>query len=309
MTAISHQHQPVMLDEVLTHLNISNNGYFVDATLGRGGHSMAILKKLGKNGRLVAFDKDKEAIDYVQENLKDTRLECIHQAFSSISTILKDKNLFGKIDGILMDLGVSSPQLDNANRGFSFTSNGPLDMRMDTRQEMTACSWLSSASVLEIADVLYQYSDEKKSRLIAKAIKKYQETNKLETTLQLVKIIQGVIPSYRQKKHPATRTFQALRIFINQELLELELALEQLINCLAIGGRLVLMSFHSLEDRMVKQFINQHSRAKPLPKKLPVQCVDVKMPLKSLGKYFASQEEVNNNIRARSAILRVAQKT
>lgn len=309
----SQHHHSVMLDEVLVGLDIKKDGCYVDATLGRGGHTQAILAQLNQAGKVIAFDKDKEAIDYVQSSLKDERLSCIHRPFSTISQTLQEQQLFGKIDGVLMDLGVSSPQLDNPDRGFSFMQDGPLDMRMDISQTMTAASFLATADADEIANVLYVYGDEKKSRLIAKTIKKFQQTQELTTTLQLAQIIQSVIPNYqgkknRQKKHPATRTFQALRIFVNQELAQLEDTLSQLIDCLAVGGRLALMSFHSLEDRMVKQFIVKHSKPKALPKNLPVRFNEVVMPLKSLGKQVASEEEVKNNPRSRSAILRVALK-
>lgn len=308
MSPISHQHQAVMLKQCLEGLNIHADGCYVDATLGRGGHSLAILNKLGDKGCLLGFDKDKEAIDYVASHCCDERLVLIHSSFTQLSKILSQRNLMGKINGILMDLGVSSPQLDNAPRGFSFLLDGPLDMRMDTRTPLTAAHWLARASADEIAKVLYQFGQERKSRTIALAIKKVQKNKAITTTKQLADIIKQVAPNYQQKKHPATRTFQALRIFINHELSELEQALAQVINCLALKGRIVVISFHSLEDRIVKQFISKHSQAPKVPKYLPIIPKVQQMPLQSLGRHFASTQEIKRNVRARSAVLRIAQK-
>ena len=308
MSLTSDYHQPVMLEACLAELAIKKNGCYVDATLGRGGHSLAILNHLAADGCLIAFDKDKQAIDYVQQQCTDKRLTLVHGSFTQLSDILKQQKKFGKINGILMDLGVSSPQLDNPKRGFSFLHNGPLDMRMDASTGISVASWLAQATEIEIANVLYEFGEEKKSRVIAKAIKKFQQDNSLTTTKQLADLVATVMPKFKQKKHPATRTFQALRIFINQELEDLAKVLTQLIDCLAIGGRIVIMSFHSLEDRMVKQFINQYSQAKKTPKYLPIVDEIVAMPLKSIGRLFASKLEVNCNIRARSAVLRIAEK-
>ena len=303
----SDYHQTVMLNECITGLNIKNNGIYIDATLGRGGHTIGIINKLGEKGRVIAFDQDICAIEYAKKNLDDKRLQIIHSSFTNMKKIVLEQNLIKKIDGVLMDLGVSSPQLDNIERGFSFNKNGPLDMRMDQTKGITAMDWLDKANEKEIADIIYKFGEEKRSRAIAKAIKKYQINKKIETTMQLADIVSSVVKSY-SKKHPATRTFQAIRIFINQELTKLSLTLEQIIDLIAPKGRLCITSFHSMEDRIVKQFIKKNSQAKKLPKRLPIiENNNEKILLKNLGRYFPSEEEVKNNKRARSAVLRVAE--
>ena len=305
----THHHQSVMFDESIEGLNIKNNGVYIDATFGRGGHTSGILKKLNDSGKVIAFDQDVSAVDYAKANFNDDRLEVIHSAFSNMGKILDEHKLIGKIDGILMDLGVSSPQLDNAERGFSFNSDGPLDMRMDQTKGMSAAQWLANADETEIANVIYQFGEERKSRHIANAIKKYQQNQSIDTTLQLANIIAGVVKS-KKNKHPATRSFQAIRIFINQELKQLSEVLEQTIQLLAPKGRLCVISFHSIEDRIVKQFIQKYSKQKQLPKGLPIMDSGTQETmLKDLGKHFASKEELQVNNRSRSAILRVAQRT
>lgn len=308
MSIVSHHHQSVMLDECLAGLNIVENGCYVDATLGRGGHSLAILDYLNDDGCLISFDKDKEAIDYIKTHCNDKRFMPIHNSFTQLSEVLEQHQKMGKVNGILMDLGVSSPQLDNAQRGFSFLRDGPLDMRMDIDSGLSVADWLAEAEEKEIADVLYQFGEEKKSRKIARAIKIFQQKHRLTTTKQLAELVEKVIPKFKQKKHPATRTFQALRIFINKELEDLQNVLEQLIDCLAIDGRIVIMSFHSLEDRIVKQFIIKYSKVKQRSKYLPIIDKAVPMPLQSIKRLFASDAELACNIRARSAVLRIAQK-
>ncbi len=305
----SHHHQSVMLEESIKGLALQSDGTYIDATFGRGGHSQTILDQLGPDGRLIAFDQDPSAVAYAREHFSDPRLQVIHAPFVQMQSTIAEMGLLGKIDGILMDLGVSSPQLDNADRGFSFHQDGPLDMRMDSSSGITASAWLEQADAKEIADVLYRFGEEKKSRQIASAIKRFQQENQLETTLQLANIIAQVIKGH-QKKHPATRSFQAIRIFINQELQQLSSTLEQSLSILATGGRLSIISFHSIEDRIVKQFIRQHSRIKPPPKGLPIMDSDMQdTVLKDLGKQFASKEEVEHNLRSRSAILRLAERT
>ncbi len=305
---MSNHHQSVMFSESIDALNIKTDGIYIDATFGRGGHAQGILNKLGEQGKLIAFDQDISAIEHAHKNFTDNRLTLIHSAFSNMLSIITQQGLVGRIDGILMDLGVSSPQLDNAQRGFSFQADGPLDMRMNQTTGMSATQWLRSANEEEIANVIYQFGDEKKSRHIATKIKKYQQNHTLETTLALANIISEVVK--RQKnKHPATRTFQAIRIFINQELKQLTDALEQSKDILSKGGRLSIISFHSVEDRIVKRFIQKNSRQKTLPKGLPI--IEHKIEknlLKDLGKHFASKTEISSNKRARSAILRVARK-
>ncbi|MGY8895761.1 MAG: 16S rRNA (cytosine(1402)-N(4))-methyltransferase RsmH [Gammaproteobacteria bacterium] len=304
----SNHHQSVMFDESIKALDLIADGIYIDATFGRGGHSQGILDRLGDNAQLIAFDQDISAINYAKETFADPRLKLIHSPFAQMHTVIEDMGLTGKINGILMDLGVSSPQLDNAERGFSFNNEGPLDMRMNQTAGLSAAQWLAQAGEEEIANVIYQFGDEKKSRHIASRIKKFQLEQPLETTLQLANIVSEVVRG-QKKKHPATRTFQAIRIFINEELKQLTETLEQSKQMLACNGRLSIISFHSIEDRIVKRFIQKNSRQKALPKGLPIfdQALE-KMPFKDLGKQFASKDEVTHNKRSRSAILRVAAK-
>ncbi|MBT3194887.1 MAG: 16S rRNA (cytosine(1402)-N(4))-methyltransferase RsmH [Candidatus Ruthia sp.] len=305
----SNHHQSVMFTESIDALNIKTGGIYIDATFGRGGHTQGILDRLDKSGSVIAFDQDIHAVEFAKENFNDERLTVIHSAFTHMGEILSERNLSGKIDGILMDLGVSSPQLDNADRGFSFNTDGPLDMRMDQTSGISAAQWLENADAVEIANVIYEFGEEKKSRHIASAIKRYQQDKAITTTLQLANIIAGVVRT-KKNKHPATRSFQAIRIFINQELKQLAETLDQSINLLAPKGQLSIISFHSIEDRIVKQFIQKHSKQKQLPKGLPVMNIELEQTLfKNLGKQFASKDEVKNNKRSRSAILRVAQRT
>ena len=305
----SNHHQSVMFTESIDALNIKTGGIYIDATFGRGGHTQGILDRLDKSGSVIAFDQDIHAVEFAKENFNDERLTVIHSAFTHMGEILSERNLSGKIDGILMDLGVSSPQLDNADRGFSFNTDGPLDMRMDQTSGISAAQWLENADAVEIANVIYEFGEEKKSRHIASAIKRYQQDKAITTTLQLANIIAGVVRT-KKNKPPATRSFQAIRIFINQELKQLAETLDQSINLLAPKGQLSIISFHSIEDRIVKQFIQKHSKQKQLPKGLPVMNIELEQTLfKNLGKQFASKDEVKNNKRSRSAILRVAQRT
>ena len=305
----SNHHQSVMFTESIDALNIKKGGIYIDATFGRGGHTQGILDKLDKSGSVIAFDQDIHAVEFAKENFNDERLTVIHSAFTHMGEILNERNLSGKIDGILMDLGVSSPQLDNADRGFSFNSDGPLDMRMDQTSGISAAQWLENADAVEIANVIYEFGEERKSRHIASAIKRVQQDQAITTTLQLANIIAGVVRT-KKNKHPATRSFQAIRIFINQELKQLAETLEQSVDLLAPEGRLSIISFHSIEDRIVKQFIQKHSKQKQLPKGLPVMNSDIQQTLfKDLGKQFASKAEVQNNKRSRSAILRIAKRT
>jgi len=303
-----NHHNSVMLSESIDGLNINTKGVYVDATFGRGGHTQCILDQLSDSGQLIAFDRDLEAVDFAKSNFNDPRLIVIHSSFSKLENELERLDLIGKIDGILMDLGVSSPQLEQAERGFSFNKDGPLDMRMDQTQPLTAAQWLKQSTELEIADALYLYGEEKRSRVIASTIKKYQKNNEIKTTLDLSNLITSVVRSGKNK-HPATRSFQAIRIVINEELKQLSEALEQTIKALAINGRLSVITFHSIEDRIVKQFIRKYSRPKEAPKGLPIitneenQC-----ELKDLGKIMPSEQEIMTNRRSRSAILRLAQK-
>lgn len=304
----SNHHQSVMFEASIQGLNIKDAGIYIDATFGRGGHALGILEKLGEQGRLIAFDQDITAIEYANQHFNDSRLTLIHSPFANMHQILSEQGLVSKIDGIFMDLGVSSPQLDNAQRGFSFNADGPLDMRMNQNAGVSVAQWLETADEAEIANVIYGFGEERKSRHIAHAIKRFQQQQPIETTLQLANIVASVVKT-QKNKHPATRTFQALRIFINQELTQLSNTLEQTLDLLAPEGRLCVISFHSIEDRIVKQFIQRHSKQAQLPKGLPIMDSGTEQtPLKSLGKSFASKQEVKNNKRSRSAILRIAQR-
>ncbi|MEQ1638116.1 MAG: 16S rRNA (cytosine(1402)-N(4))-methyltransferase RsmH [Methylococcales bacterium] len=302
-------HLPVMLDEVQKQLAIRPDGYYLDCTFGRGGHSTAILKQLGTAGRLLALDRDREAIHSEAADLlsKDPRFELQQGCFSALAQVVDN---VGVLDGILMDLGVSSPQLDNAERGFSFLRDGPLDMRMDNTIGQSAEQWLATVSEPHLVKVLFEYGEERFARRIAAGVIAGRLVNPITTTRQLAKLIENIIPYKELHKHPATRTFQAIRIEINQELEELKTALGQAVQVLKPGGRLVVIAFHSLEDRLVKRFINNEAGAKYNPGKLPIKEVDIrKGDLKKVGKAIkASAEETRHNLRARSAIMRVAEK-
>jgi len=307
-TKESNYHDSVLFNEVLKGLNIKSGGIYVDATLGRCGHTQGILNHLDSLGSVIGFDQDIDAIKYAEINFSDPRLELIHSNFSNLNDELNKINLISKVDGVLMDLGISSPQIDNADRGFSFNKDGLLDMRMDQSQRLTATEWLKETSEKEIADTLYQYGEEKRSRIIASTIKEYQKNSEIKTTLELANLISTVVKPGKNK-HPATRSFQAIRIAINDELIMLSEALNQTIDALGKGGRLAVISFHSIEDRIVKQFIQKHSRPKQIPKGLPIMMNDTQpCLLKDLGKVKPSNEEIKINRRSRSAILRIAEK-
>ena len=307
-TKESNYHDSVLFNEVLKGLNIKSGGIYVDATLGRCGHTQGILNHLDSLGSVIGFDQDIDAIKYAEINFSDPRLELIHSNFSNLNDELNKINLIGKVDGVLMDLGISSPQIDNADRGFSFNKDGLLDMRMDQSQRLTAKEWLKETSEKEIADTLYQYGEEKRSRIIASTIKEYQKNSEIKTTLELANLISTVVKPGKNK-HPATRSFQAIRIAINDELIMLSEALNQTIDVLDKGGRLAVISFHSIEDRIVKQFIQKHSRPKQIPKGLPIMMNETQpCLLKDLGKVKPSNEEIKVNRRSRSAILRIAEK-
>nr|WP_241674600.1 16S rRNA (cytosine(1402)-N(4))-methyltransferase RsmH [Candidatus Methylobacter oryzae] len=301
-----------MFAEVLQQLAIKEDGVYLDCTFGRGGHSQGILNLLGPAGRLLAFDRDLDAIDsdYAQAMLEDKRFDLKHTPFSELENIVTNAGLVGKVDGILMDLGVSSPQLDNPERGFSFLRDGPLDMRMDGNAGITAEQWLASVDEKELVEVLFEYGEERFARRIAHAVIERRVDAPVRTTRELAKLIEDVVPVKEKHKHPATRSFQAIRIKINSELDELKTVLQQSAKILKPSGRLVVISFHSLEDRIVKRFIRAESGAKYNPGKLPIKEVDIaKGILKKVGKALrAEQQEINLNPRARSAIMRVAEK-
>ncbi|MDP2098246.1 MAG: 16S rRNA (cytosine(1402)-N(4))-methyltransferase RsmH [Methylobacter sp.] len=306
------EHLPVMFAEALQQLAIKKDGIYLDCTFGRGGHSQGILDLLGASGRLLAFDRDLDAVDsaYAQGMLKDKRFKLKHCCFSELENVVATEGLVGKIDGVLMDLGVSSPQLDNSERGFSFLRDGPLDMRMDGTAGLTAEQWLASVDEKELVKVLFEYGEERFARRIARAIVERRVEMPICTTRALAKLIEDAVPAKEKHKHPATRSFQAIRIEINSELDELKAVLQQSARVLASGGRMVVISFHSLEDRMVKRFIRSESGAKYNPGKLPIKEVDIaKGILKPAGKALkAGAQETAQNPRARSAVMRVAER-
>ena len=306
------EHLPVMYAEALQQLAIKSDGVYLDCTFGRGGHSQGILDLLDSNGRLLAFDRDEDAINAARakEMILDKRFTLKHSCFSQLENIVSSEGLVGKVDGILLDLGVSSPQLDTPERGFSFLRDGPLDMRMDSSNGLSAEQWLSSVDEKDLVKVLFEYGEEKFARRIARAILEKRAKSPITTTKQLADLIEDVVPIREKHKHPATRTFQAIRIEINKELDELSTVLDQAIRVLSPEGKLVVISFHSLEDRIVKRFIRDESGAKHNPGKLPIKEIDIaKGALKKPGKAFkASDQEVIQNPRARSAVMRVAER-
>lgn len=306
------EHLPVMFAEALQQLAIKKDGIYLDCTFGRGGHSQGVLNLLGPDGRLLAFDRDMDAIssDYAQAMLEDKRFMLKHNCFSELENLVAGEGLTGKVDGILMDLGVSSPQLDNPERGFSFLRDGPLDMRMDGNSGVTAAQWLAEVDEKDLVRVLFEYGEERFARRIAHAIIERRVEAPITTTRELAKLIEDVIPGKEKHKHPATRSFQAIRIEINRELDELKDVLEQSARVLKPGGRLVVISFHSLEDRIVKRFIRAESGAKYNPGKLPIKEADItKGILKKAGKALkAGPQEIAQNARARSAVMRVAER-
>lgn len=303
-------HQSVLLDEVLESLNIRPSGIYIDATFGRGGHSCAILDRLNENGRLIALDQDPEAVDYGRERFVDEpRLTIEHCNFNQVANVVEKFGLKGKIDGILMDLGVSSPQLDDAGRGFSFLRSGPLDMRMDTTQGETARQWLARVKPADLINVLKKYGEEKFAKRIAAAIVERRAEREIKDTGDLAGIISSAIPVKEKHKHPATRSFQAIRIFINAELQSIEQGLNDAVSVLAIGGRLSVISFHSLEDRIVKRFMRDISSRPKLPAGLPVMEADIEVPYRLVSKpIVAGAKELQANPRARSARLRVLER-
>jgi 16S rRNA (cytosine1402-N4)-methyltransferase len=299
-------HETVMLNEAVEALAVRANGVYLDATFGRGGHSAAILAKLDDHGRLFATDRDVRALAAGEALAsKDARFQIHHAAFSTAAQWLASMGLQGKVDGVLFDLGVSSPQIDEAERGFSFQQNGPLDMRMNQHAGETAAEWLADADEEEIANVLYRLGDEKFSRRIARRIVETRAAHPLATTFDLVRCIVEATPRRDPRKHPATRSFQAIRLHINRELDEISAALSQVVDLLSIGGRLVVISFHSLEDRIVKNFIRDESTT---DKDFFGQPVGTARLSRVGGSIRASAEEIARNPRSRSAIMRVAER-
>lgn len=310
MSGQDFRHETVLLQEAVDALVTDTQGIYIDGTFGRGGHTRRLLSLLKPQARVLGIDKDPQAIDACGRLAsEDARFQFVHASFAALKTVAESRGWVGKVNGILLDLGVSSPQLDDPARGFSFMQDGPLDMRMNTTAGQSAAQWLQVASADEIAMVLKEYGEERFARRIAQAIVEQRQHAPLLRTRQLATLVENTVPVREKHKHPATRTFQGIRIFINRELDDLSDVLQQAVDVLMPGGRLVVISFHSLEDRIVKQFIQRKEKGDPLPRHLPVRHQDVKRELCSVLKQVrASDAEVERNPRARSAIMRVAEK-
>lgn len=304
-------HVTVLLNEAVAGLQVQPAGVYVDGTFGRGGHSRLILSQLGKNGRLVVFDKDPQAIAVAQELARqDARVLVVHEGFSALKRSLQQLGI-SRINGALFDLGISSPQIDDAGRGFSFRFDAPLDMRMDTTRGQSAAQWLAVAEEQDIHEVIKNYGEERFSRQIARTIVAQREQSPITTTGQLARLVAQVVRTRERGQDPATRTFQAIRIFINRELEEITVVLPQVMECLVAGGRMAVISFHSLEDRIVKRFMQQHSKPAPLPRWAVVKEAEREQPpLRLIGKaQKPAPAEIEVNPRARSAVLRVAERS
>ncbi|MGL5361169.1 MAG: 16S rRNA (cytosine(1402)-N(4))-methyltransferase RsmH [Shewanella sp.] len=304
-------HLSVLLDETVGGLNIKDDGIYIDGTFGRGGHSRQILQRLGEHGRLIAIDRDPQAIEAAKQFAGDPRFQIVHGGFGQLAEYVKDLGLAGKIDGVLLDLGVSSPQLDDAERGFSFLRDGPLDMRMDNSQGETAAQWLARAEIEDMAWVFKTYGEEKNARHIARCIAADRDKTPFLRTKDLADLIARITKNKERNKHPATRVFQAIRIYINSELEQIDQALEGALTVLAPAGRLSIISFHSLEDRMVKRFIRRHSQGESVPHGLPIteDEINKSRKLRPIGKaIMPSDEEIERNARARSSVLRIAER-
>ena len=301
-------HATVLLREAVDALQVKPDGVYVDGTFGRGGHSRLILEKLGEHGKLIALDKDPMAITAGQA-IRDARFQMVHSGFEHLGEVLRKLGV-EKMDGVLLDLGVSSPQLDDEQRGFSFRFDAPLDMRMDTSRGQTAAEWLAAVDESELAEVIREYGEERFARQIARAIVAARQERAILTTHQLVEVVARCVRTREPGKNPATRTFQAIRIHLNRELEELESVLPQCVRHLKAGGRMAIISFHSLEDRIVKRFMRDMAQGDKLPKSVPIRAADVPQgQLRLIGKATrASMAEVAANPRARSAVLRVAER-
>ena len=310
ITVPAFQHRTVLLDEAVDALNLEGartTGTYIDGTFGRGGHSRLILSRLGDGGRLFAFDKDPQAIATAQQ-VSDPRFAIVHDSFATMQDALAARGI-QQVDGILLDLGISSPQVDDAARGFSFRQDGPLDMRMDTTRGMSAAEWIATAPQTELEKVIRDYGEERYAFQIAKAIVARRAIEPISTTRQLAAIVADTVKTREKGKDPATRTFQAVRIFINKELEDLETGLSAAYAMLAPGARMSVISFHSLEDRIVKQFFASKAKVAQPDRRLPIRAVDLPKPLmKLIAKIKPSDEEVDANPRARSAVLRVAER-
>ncbi len=303
-------HQPVLIKEVLEKLNINPQGIYVDGTFGRGGHAGEILKQLDASGRLLVMDKDPQAINEAEKMfVNDERVIITRGSFAMLKQSVADHGWLGKVDGVLLDLGVSSPQLDDPDRGFSFKRDGALDMRMDPETGQSTADWIARVKEADLATVLREYGEERYSKRIARAIINARDTTPITTTRALAKIIADANPNWEKGKDPATRSFQAIRIYINNELEDLKSCLSQVVEVLRVGGRLVVISFHSLEDRIVKRFIRDEARGDQFPAGLPVTQAQLNPHLKPVGKaVMPSEKEILGNPRARSSVLRCAEK-
>lgn len=304
------QHITVLLREAVEALVTDTSGFYVDGTFGRGGHSGLILQSLAEKGRLLGIDKDVAAIATANERFSgDKRFEIAHGSFAELAALVNARGMTGKVAGVLLDLGVSSPQLDESERGFSFMQDGPLDMRMDQTRGQSAADWVNTASEDDIVRVLKEYGEERFAKRMARAIVSERQKTPFTRTKHLADVVKEANPAWEKGKHPATRAFQAIRIMVNNELGDLDSVLDQALEVLVPGGRLVVISFHSLEDRVVKRFIRRQELGDPVPKGLPVREDQLNKRMRSLGKAIkASDDEVNANVRSRSAIMRVAEK-
>ena len=303
-------HKAVLLKEAVEALITNSDGLYVDGTFGRGGHAALILSQLSETGSLMAVDKDPKACEVAKKKFsKDARFEIKQASFADIRKLITEKQHEGTVSGVLLDLGVSSPQIDDPIRGFSFLRDGPLDMRMNPSCGISAAEWLSTAKENDIAQVLKDYGEERYSKRIARAIAAARADKPITRTGQLAAIVKEANPAWEKDKHPATRAFQGIRIFINQELKDLESVLPDILEIMAVGGRLVIISFHSLEDRIVKRFIRDQEKGKTIPRGLPVMEKDIVRRLRSIGKIVKpSSLEIKGNVRARSAVMRIAEK-
>ncbi len=301
-------HETVLKEEAVAALAVQPNGFYIDATFGRGGHTEAILNELGPDGRLLVLDQDPEAIAAAHALAeREPRLLVKHERFSSVGDVVNQIGVQGEVAGILFDLGVSSPQLDNPDRGFSFMHDGPLDMRMNTADQRKAADWINSASERDIADVFKRYGEERFAKRLAAAVVRERDLERIESTGRLAEILKQAHPAWEKDKHPATRAFQAIRIFINSELAEIERALQCSEEILATEGRLVVISFHSLEDRIVKRFMADKESGDRYPRDLPIPAAALSPTFKRVGKALRpSAAEVARNPRARSAVMRTA---
>jgi 16S rRNA (cytosine1402-N4)-methyltransferase len=310
MTDSHSEHLSVLLDETITALAIKADGIYVDGTFGRGGHTRAILNQLSENGRVLGLDKDPEAINAGQQlSQQDSRFSIEQCSFADLKQTVNARLWQERVDGLLLDIGVSSPQIDSAERGFSFMQDGPLDMRMNPDKGMSAAEWLATAEESEIATVIKTLGEERYGKRIARAIVETRDETPLTRTVQLAELIAKASPTRDKFKHPATRTFQAIRIYINNELEDLKSVLTQGLDVLAVGGRMAVISFHSLEDRIVKHFFKDQARGDDLPPHFPVTADQLNPKVKLIGKAIkASEQEVDVNPRARSAVLRVVEK-